>query len=87
MGVMGGSWWLAGSGTVLWRGSIWEVTNTGCSFHRAYQHILRRTHVKKPCDRKGQEQITELGCLAFEHKTKDFFLFLAKHDEIKILTS
>jgi hypothetical protein len=42
---------------------------------------------KKARDRKRRVQITELGWLAFEHKTKDFFLFLAKHDEIKILTS
>lgn len=43
-GVVGGSWWRAGSGTVLWCGSIWEDTNTGCSFHHAYQHTPENTH-------------------------------------------
>jgi len=66
--VVGGSWWRAGSGTVLWCGSIWEDTNTGSSFHHAYQHTVQRTHTHKRATEVDADKL--LNCVSFPLSTK-----------------
>ena len=87
--VVGGSWWRAGSGTVLWCGSIWEDTNTGSSFHYAYQHTVQRTHRHTHTQtvtnvRQKRTRTNYWTMLAFLWvQTKGNKSLLATHDETK----
>jgi hypothetical protein len=83
--VVGGSWWRAGSGTVLWCGSIWEDTNTGCSFHHAYQHTVQRTHTHTHTNVRQKRTRTNYWTVLafFGVQTKGSKNLLATHDETK----